>query len=270
MRKKALRSIIEKAESKGQKDQVESLPQIKRKFAQPSHLVIIDKSIKQKNGSLPELLTQSKALFLSFLCPKVKCNMAANSFFGYTAHSQATPAAAGYNAGVAPPPPTGYPTAAAAAAGVAVTPSVAVAAQPPQVPAGSVAANQFVAHSQPTAPPPQPPPQAPPFRPGTAVIALTAYQHQAGINPATYVMAPPTASAAPVVTPTSVYPTSTYHPYPPPATPVAAAAGPVQVYDAISKPSYYAQPPVRLTVSLILSFFQKKLRLNNLNDLFDF
>ena len=77
--------------------------------------------------------------------------MAANNFFGYTTHSQATPAA-GYNTGVAPPSP--YPTP-GAAAGVAVTPSVAVTAQPP--PAGSVAANQFVAQSQPTAPPPQPP-----------------------------------------------------------------------------------------------------------------
>ena len=58
-------------------------------------------------------------------------------------------------------------------------------------------------------------------------------------------MAPPTASASPIVTPTSVYPTSTYHPYPPPqATPVAAAAAPVQVYDANTKTSYYAQPPV--------------------------
>ena len=67
-----------------------------------------------------------------------------------------------------------------------------------------------------------------------------------GVNPATYVMAPPTASASPIVTPTSVYPTSTYHPYPPPqATPVAAAAAPVQVYDANTKTSYYAQPPVR-------------------------
>ena len=66
-----------------------------------------------------------------------------------------------------------------------------------------------------------------------------------GVNPATYVMAPPTASASPIVTPTSVYPTSTYHPYPPPqATPVAAAAAPVQVYDANTKTSYYAQPPV--------------------------
>lgn len=84
--------------------------------------------------------------------------MAANNFFGYTAaHSQATPAGA-YNAGVAPPPPTAYPgaaAAAAAAAGVAVTPSVAVAAQQPQVPAGSVAASQFVAQTQPAAPPPQ-------------------------------------------------------------------------------------------------------------------
>ena len=77
--------------------------------------------------------------------------MAANNFFGYTTHTQATPAA-GYNTGVAPP--TAYPTP-GAATGVAVTPSVAVAAQPP--PAGSVAANQFVAQSQPTAPPPQPP-----------------------------------------------------------------------------------------------------------------
>ena len=83
------------------------------------------------------------------------------------------------------------------------------------------------------------------------MIALTAYQHQPGVNPATYVMAPPTASASPIVTPTSVYPTSTYHPYPPPATPVAAAAAPVQVYDANTKTSYYAQPPVSQ------SFFSK-------------
>ena len=87
-------------------------------------------------------------------------------------------------------------------------------------------------------------PGAQAFRPNTALIALTAYQHQPGVNPATYVMAPPTASASPIVTPTSVYPTSTYHPYPPPATPVAAAAAPVQVYDANTKTSYYAQPPV--------------------------
>ena len=94
-------------------------------------------------------------------------------------------------------------------------------------------------------------PGAQAFRPNTALIALTAYQHQPGVNPATYVMAPPTASASPIVTPTSVYPTSTYHPYPPPATPVAAAAAPVQVYDANTKTSYYAQPPVSQ------SFFSK-------------
>lgn len=154
--------------------------------------------------------------------------MAANNFFAY---SQATAPAAGYNAGVAPPPPPpagyGSAAAAAAAAGVAVTPSVAVAAQPPpQVP---VAAQ----------PPGQPPPQAATYRP---VIALTGYQHQPGVNPATYVMAPPTASASPVVSVTSVYPTSTYHPYPPPPATVPAATGPVQVYDANIKTSYYAQP----------------------------
>lgn len=188
--------------------------------------------------------------------------MAANNFFGYAAHSQATTGAGVYNAGVAPPPPTAYPTVAAAAAGVAVTPSVAVAAQPPQVPAGSVAASQFVAQTQPAAPPPQPP-GGPAFRPGTALIALTAYQQQPGVNPATYVMAPPTASASPIVTPTSVYPTSTYHPYPPPqATPVAAAAAPVQVYDANTKTSYYAQPPVSsvapVTYALVEAHYQAR------------
>ena len=163
--------------------------------------------------------------------------MAANNFFGY---SQATPAA-GYNAGPAVPQPTAFPTPVPAAAGVAVTPSVAVAAQPPpQVPA--VAPSQFVAQSQPAGPAQQPP-QGPQFRPGpTAVIGLTAYQHPASVNAATYVMAPPTVSATPVATVTSVYPTSTYHPYPPPATPVAAAAAPVQMYDATTKTSYFAGP----------------------------
>ena len=172
--------------------------------------------------------------------------MAANNFFGY---SQATPAA-GYNAGPpAVPPPSAYPTAAAAAAGVAVTPSVAVAAQPPlPAPVPAVGGpSQFVAQSQPAGPAQQPP-QGPQFRPGpAAVIGLTAYQHPASVNAATYVMAPPTVSATPVATVTSVYPTSTYHPYPPPATPVAAApAAPVQVYDANTKTSYFAAqgPPV--------------------------
>ena len=162
--------------------------------------------------------------------------MAANNFFGYTTHSQATPAA-GYNAGVAPPPPTAYPTPGAAAAGVGVNPSVALASQPP--PAGSVAANQFVAQSQPTAPPPQP--QATPFRPGTAVIAFQPQQNVSGAT--TYVMAPPTVAATPVVT--SVYPTSTYHTsYPPLPQAVPTATAPAQVYDANTKASYYAQPPV--------------------------
>ena len=148
--------------------------------------------------------------------------MAANNFFGYTAHSQATPAG-GYNAGVARLDPTQpgatYPNPGAAS----VAPSVAVAAQP----AGS---GQFVAQSQPTAPPPQPP-QATPFR--SAVIA---FQPQQNVSATTYVMAPPTAAATPVVT--TVYPTSTYNAYPPLPQP--------QVYDANTKTSYYAQPPVSL------------------------
>lgn len=192
--------------------------------------------------------------------------MSANTFFGYTAHSQAAPAP-GFNTGVAPPPPgAAYP----AAASGAVTPTVVITAQP-QVASGAVAANQFVAQSQPQAPPP---PSGTPYRP--AVIAYSAYQHPQNINAATYVMAPPTAASTPVVvtsvyptamqhqinatyvmapptaasTPvvTSVYPTMTYHPYPPPATPTvaaaaaAAAAAQVQVYEAAN--TNYCQAPV--------------------------
>lgn len=51
-------------------------------------------------------------------------------------------------------------------------------------------------------------------------------------------MAPPTAAATPVVT--TVYPTSTYNAYPPLPQP--------QVYDANTKTSYYAQPPVSLNI----------------------
>ena len=87
----------------------------------------------------------------------------------------------------------------------------------------------------------RPQPQATPFRPGTAVIAFQPQQNVSGAT--TYVMAPPTVAATPVVT--SVYPTSTYHTsYPPLPQAVPTATAPGQVYDANTKASYYAQPPV--------------------------
>ena len=93
------------------------------------------------------------------------------------------------------------------------------------------------------------------FRPGTAVIAFQPQQNAVS-GATTYVMAPPTVAATPVVTsvyPTPMNPTSTYHPYPPLPQSVAAAAAPAQVYDANTKTSYYAQPPV--SVSIEFFFF---------------
>ena len=66
-------------------------------------------------------------------------------------------------------------------------------------------------------------------------------------------MAPPTAAATPVVTSVYPNPTSTYHPYPPLPQSVAAAAAPAQVYDANTKTSYYAQPPVSVSKWIIFS-----------------
>ena len=89
------------------------------------------------------------------------------------------------------------------------------------------------------------------FRPGTAVIAFQPQQN--AVSATTYVMAPPTAAATPVVTSVYPNPTSTYHPYPPLPQSVAAAAAPAQVYDANTKTSYYAQPPVSVSKWVIFS-----------------